>query len=219
MKKEVKKYKAIIFDLDGTLIDSMPYHFQAFKETLKEHGVSMKDATLKHFMGSSTRKILRDIKRIYHFHGKIEDVREERRYHYFQALGKRNILFKGVKKLINSLKKDYKLAIATGSSRVSVRYSITKEFQKMFEYIVTVNDVENGKPAPDQLLFAARKLKVKPSECLMVGDSIYDILAAKKAKMDSVGVLTGYTTKKELLEVGAKKVLKNVVDIKSYLNN
>jgi HAD superfamily hydrolase (TIGR01509 family) len=218
MKKDVKKYKAIIFDLDGTLIDSMPLHFKAFKKTLKEHGVSMKDATLKHFMGSSTKKILQDIKKIYSFQGKVDDVREERRYHYFQELGKKNILFPGVKTLLRNLKKDYKIAIATGSSRVTVRYPMKKEFLDLFDYIVTINDVSNGKPAPDQLLLAAKKMKVKPLECLMVGDSNYDIISAKRAKMNSIGVLTGYTSRKELLDAGAKKVFKSVREIKSYLN-
>ncbi len=195
----------------------MPLHFQAFKGVLKEHGVSMKDAKLKNFMGSSTRKILQDIKKIYPFPGKIEDVREERRYYYFKALGKKNIIFPGVEKVVRDLKEDYRLAIATGSSRVTVRYSMNKKFQKNFDFIVTINDVKKGKPAPDQLLLVANKLKFKPSDCLMVGDSFYDILAAKNAGMDSIGVLTGYTSKKELIKGGAKKVFKSVREIKKFL--
>lgn len=177
----------------------------------------MKDATLKKFMGSSTKKILQDIKKVYHFQGKIEDIREERRYHYFRSLGRKNILFSGVEKLLKDLKRDYKLAIATGSSRVTVRYSLNKHFLNFFDSIVTVNDVKNGKPAPDQLFFVSKKLKVKPSNCLMVGDSLYDIIAAKNAGMDCVGVLTGYTSKEELLGVGANKVLKSVKEIKKFL--
>ena len=218
MKKGIKKYKAIIFDLDGTLIDSMPLHFKAFKETLREHDVSMGDATLKHFMAGSTKKVLESIKKVYDFQGTVKDVREERRYHYFRILGKNEIIFPGVRKLLKELKKDYKLAIATGSSRVITRYSTDKEFQKMFDFIVTINDVKKGKPYPDQLLLVARKLRVKPSECLMIGDSTYDIVAAKRAKMDSFGVLSGYQTKKELLGAGANDVLKSVKEIKSYLN-
>lgn len=217
MKKEIKKYKAIIFDLDGTLIDSMPYHFKAFQETLKEHGVSMKNATLKSFMGSSTKQILIDIKKKYPFEGNLNDIREERRYHYFQSLKNKNILFPGVENLISQLVKKYKLAIATGSSRVTTRYSIKKEFQKNFQTIVTINDVEKGKPAPDQLFLAAKKMKVNPKDCLMIGDSVYDILSAKKAGMDSIGVLTGYTSKKELQKAGATSVLKNVLGLKDIL--
>lgn len=218
MKKENKKYKVLIFDLDGTLIDSMPYHFKAFKETLKEHGVDMKDATLKNFMGGSTKDILVAIKKVYDFDGNIEDVREERRYHYFQVLGKKNILFPGVRETLNSLAKKYKLAIATGSSRVTARYSVDKNFQRLFSSIVTINDVKKGKPAPDQLYLVCKKLNVNPSECLFVGDSVYDILAAKNAKIDSLGVLTGYTPRKKLLDAGAGKILGSVRHIKNYLN-
>jgi HAD superfamily hydrolase (TIGR01549 family) len=212
------KYRAIIFDLDGTLIDSMPLHFKAFKETLKEHGVNMADATLRDFMGSSTKKILQDIKKIYPFEGKIQDVREERRYHYFKALGDKKILFPGVEDTIKKLRYKYRLAIATGSSRVTTRYSISKKFQSYFGFISTLNDVQNSKPAPDQLLLAARKIGVAPKYCLMVGDSTYDIIAAKRARMDSIGVLTGYTSKKELISAGAKVILNSVNEINSYLN-
>ncbi len=218
MKKEMKKYDAIIFDLDGTLIDSMSLHFKAFKDTLKEHGVSMRDSTLKEFMGSSTKKILENIKKVYPFQGKIEDVREERRYHYFKSLGENDIIFSGVEKTLKELKKNYKLAIATGSSRVTARYSVKKEFFNFFKAIVTINDVEKGKPAPDQLLSVAKKLKTIPKRCLMVGDSLFDIIAANNAGMDSIGVLTGYTKKSELLKAGAKTVLRDVSEIKSYLN-
>lgn len=230
MKKEKKsnknvhknincKYKAIIFDLDGTLINSMSYHFMAFKETLKEHGINMKDATLKNFMGGSTRKILQAIKNVYNFPGKIEDIREERRYHYFRLLGNKNIIFPGIESLIKELKENYKLGIATGSSRVTVRYSINKNFQNMFDFIATINDVRRGKPFPDQLILVAKKLRVKPFECLMVGDSSYDGLAARAAGMDFLGVTTGYTSAKELKKNGAAMVLSGVKDINNYLKD
>ncbi len=214
----MKNYKAIIFDLDGTLIDSMPYHFLAFKETLKEHGVSMGDATLKHFMGSSTKKILQNIKNVYPFEGNVDDIREERRYHYFKALKRKNIIFPSVEKMIKSLKKNYKVAIATGSSRVTTRYSVSKRFMNLFDTIVTINDVRREKPYPDQLLLVARRLKISPQECLMVGDSSFDVLSANRAKMDCFGVLTGFTSKKELVNAGAKNVFSSILGIHKYLN-
>lgn len=218
MKKSVKKYKVLIFDLDGTLIDTMPIHFQAFKETLKSHGIKIRSSVLRDFMEGSTKYILEEIKKLYNFSGTIEDIREERRYHYFRLLRKKNILFPGVKKLLKELSREYKLAIATGSSRTSVKYSFEKELQKLFFLIVTINDVKRGKPFPDQLKLVFKKLNVKPSECLMIGDTTFDILSAKNAKIDSIGVTTGYNTKKELIDAGAMITLKDIRDIKNYLN-
>jgi beta-phosphoglucomutase len=214
-KKSKKSYKAIIFDLDGTLINSLPYHFLAFKDMLLEHGLRIDNNRLKKLIGLSTRLILKELKKTYKFKEKIEDLREERRYHYFKFLGRRNIAFPGVKNKLAKLRLEYKLAIATGSSSVLVSHSADKDFQELFDIIVTINDVksERGKPYPDQLLLAARKMKVKPCECLMIGDSIYDGIAAKRAKIDFIGVLSGYNSEKELKNIGAIKVIKSINDL------
>jgi len=212
-----KKYKAIIFDLDGTLINSLPYHLLAFKDILLEHGIRVSDEYLRRRMGLSTSQILREIKKKHHFPEKIADFREERRYHYFKFLGQRDITFAGVKKMISKLRLNYRVAIATGSSRVTYEHSTDKNLQELFDLVVTINDVKHGKPNPEQLLYIARKFRVKPSECLVLGDSIYDALAAKKAGMDCFGVLTGYTSAKELLKAGDKRVLNSVTELPKFL--
>jgi HAD superfamily hydrolase (TIGR01509 family) len=208
MKK--RDYKAVIFDLDGTLINSLPYHFLAFKDLLLEHNIRIDDSHLKKLIGLSTRNILAELKKKYKFKETVVDLREERRYHYFKFLGERDITFAGVKKVLRDLRLNKKLAIATGSSRVTFAHSTDKDFQEMFDVVITINDVKNGKPHPEQLIKAAKKMKVKPSECLVIGDSIYDCMAAKAAKMDSVGVLTGFTSEKELKKAGAMIVLSGV---------
>jgi beta-phosphoglucomutase len=212
-----KKYKAIIFDLDGTLINSLPYHLLSFKDILLEHGIRVSDEYLRKRMGLSTSQVLKEIKKKYHFSENIEDFREERRYHYFKFLGRRDITFAGVKKMISKLRLDYRVAIATGSSKATYQHSTDKNLQELFDLVVTINDVKHGKPNPEQLLYISKKFHVKPSECLMIGDSIYDALAAKNAKMDCFGVLTGYTSAKELLKAGDKMVLKKITDLPKFL--
>lgn len=193
-----KKYKAIIFDLDGTLINSLPYHFLAFKDLLLEHGIRISDNHLKVLMGLPTEDILKELKKKYGFIHDILDLREERRFHYFKFLGLRDIAFPGVKKLLSDLRLNYKLAIATGSSPIVFSHSTKKDFQSLFDTVITISDVVKGKPHPEQLLLAAKKMKVKPSDCLMIGDSTYDALAAKRAKMDFVGITSGYSSKAEM---------------------
>jgi pyrophosphatase PpaX len=215
--KEINKYSTLIFDLDGTLIDSMPYHFAAFKDLLKEHNIKIKKGELEKIIGMPTIKIFEILKKRYKFKEKIVDLREERRYHFFKFLGTKNIAFPGVMNTVKKLKKKYKLAITTGSSRVTFSHSTTLNFQKLFKEVITIDDVKRGKPNPEQLLLVAKKFKVKPSECLMIGDSTFDHLAAKNARMDSIGVLTGSTKKKDLLNSGAKVVIRSVNDLNKVI--
>ena len=219
ISKISKKYKAIIFDLDGTLINSLPYHELAFKDLLLERGIRIDQKNLRNLLGLSTRHILQQLKKKYKFAENIDDLREERRYHYFKFLGFRNIVFPGVIKTLEKLRLNYKLAIATGSSYVTYTHSTDKDFQSLFDQVITINDVPKGKgkPHPDQLLIVSKKLRVKPQDCLMIGDSSYDALSAKRAKMDFIGVTTGHITKDKLLQFGAKTTIKAIKDLNYVL--
>jgi len=77
MEQKKRRYKAIIFDLDGTLINSLPYHFLAFKDMLLEHGVRISDHHLQVLMGLPTEDILKELKKKYGFVHEILDLREE----------------------------------------------------------------------------------------------------------------------------------------------
>jgi HAD superfamily hydrolase (TIGR01549 family) len=212
-----KNYKAIIFDLDGTLINSLPYHFLAFKDMLLEHGVRISDQHLRVLMGLPTEDILKELKKKYGFLHDIMDLREERRYHYFKFLGLRDIIFPGVRKLLSELRLNYKLAIATGSSQIVFYHSTKKDFQALFDTIITIGDVVKGKPDPEQLLLAAKKLKVRPKDCMMIGDSFYDGLAAKRAKIDFIGITSGYSSRKDLKKQKPTALINKITELKNIL--
>jgi len=213
----MKKYKAIIFDLDGTLINSLPYHFLAFKDLLLERGIRISDSHLRVLMGLSTEDILKELKKKYKYPYKNLDLREERRFHYFKFLGQRDISFPGIKKLISSLRLKYKVAIATGSSPIVFSHSTKSDFQILFDEVITISDVKKGKPDPEQLFLCAKKLKVKPFDCLMIGDSIYDAMAAKRAKMDFIGVTTGYSSQKDMEKFPSIALIKNIIEVRKYV--
>jgi HAD superfamily hydrolase (TIGR01509 family) len=211
------KYKAIIFDLDGTLINSLPYHFLAFKDLLLEHGIRIDDRHLKRLMGMPTTDILKELKKKYKFRENVQDLREERRYHYFKFIGMRNIVFKGITATLKKLRMSYKIAVATGSSKIIFLHSTDRDFQDVFDFVATINDVKKGKPYPEQFLYTAKKLRVKPAACLVIGDSTYDAIAAKNAGMDFIGVISGYSKKQTLLEHGAKRAIKSVNELTKIL--
>jgi HAD superfamily hydrolase (TIGR01509 family) len=217
ISKIKKRYKAIIFDLDGTLINSLPYHILAFEDLFLEHGIRIDEDEMKKLVGFSTSNILQIMKKKYKFKEKIQDLREERRYHYFKFLGRKNIVFPGLQKNLEFLRLSHKLAIATGSSRVTFEHSTDRDFRGLFDAVITINDVKLGKPHPYQLLAVAKTIRVKAKECLVVGDSIQDGIAAKKAGMDFIGVLTGYTSERELKKEGAIRVLKSARDLNRIL--
>lgn len=213
----MKKYRAIIFDLDGTLINSLPYHFLAFKDLLLEHDIRIDDNHLKKLIGMSTTDILKELKKKYKFRENVQDLREERRYHYFKFLGRRNIVFPGVTETLRKLRFNCKIAVATGSSKVVFMHSTDRDFQDNFDIVATINDVKRGKPYPEQFFYVARKFHVKPKECLVVGDSIYDAMAAKHAGMDFIGVTSGYNKASILKRYDAVNVIKSVNELPKIL--
>jgi HAD superfamily hydrolase (TIGR01509 family) len=210
-------FKAIIFDLDGTLINSLPYHFLSFKDLLLEHNIRVSDTHLKKLIGYSTEKILRELKKKYKFQENIQDMREERRYHYFKFVGRRDLVFPGVKRILEDLRLNYELAVATGSSMIVFEHSTDKEFQEIFDKVITINDVKKGKPHPDQLILAAKRLRVAPEKCLVIGDSIYDAQAAKNAGMSFIGVTTGYHSVRELKKEGALATIDSIKQLPKRL--
>lgn len=207
MKKEVE---AIIFDLDGTLVDTLPASKLSFKMLLVKRGIDAKDLNISPYAGAPTKTILLFLKKKYGLRETVQDLRMERREIFLSLITKKSLLFDGVESTLRKLSKKYKLAVATGSSFASLFNITSKKFRDLFDVIITIDDVKRGKPNPDQLLLAARKLGVSPSRCLMVGDSRFDQIAAKRAKMNSIGVLTGVVSKKDLLLAGAEDVLKDV---------
>jgi len=212
-----KKYSAIIFDLDGTLIDSMPYHVKAFQKLYSVRHIKVNLNEARSLMGLPASEIIAHLNKKYHVKDNALKMRDERRKYFFEFIKNKDITIKGVKKTIKELRKEYKTAIVTGSSRKSYLGSTDKEFQKLFDCVVCVDDVKNAKPAPDELLLAAKKLKASPTKCLMIGDSRFDQMAGKNAGMNSIGVLTGYTSARKLKLAGAKEVIGSVNDLNKVI--
>lgn len=142
------KIKGIIFDLDGTLIDSLPLHVKSFIEIMKEQGITVQRREIEKMMGLPTSEIFRILQKKYGLKGRIKDLREERRRRYFRALGRRNIVFPGVIKKLKELKSRYKLALATGSSRLVFSRSALKNFMNYLIQLLRWMRLREGNHGP-----------------------------------------------------------------------
>lgn len=182
LKKEIK---AVLFDLDGVLVDSITAWFYVFNDTLRYFG--LKTLPRKRFVRDFGAPIEQDVKK--YFHGKT--IKEVEHAYNMNFKNRKNYvkLFPQSKSVLKNLKRQkIKLGLITNSTRV-ITLTILNHFglKKYFEVIVTMDDVKRRKPSPDMALKACKKLNVKPKNSILIGDTKNDMLAGKRAGCITVG--------------------------------
>jgi N-acetyl-D-muramate 6-phosphate phosphatase len=132
---------------------------------------------------------------------------------------KKFLLVPGVAEMLAALKGRYPMAIVSARHEKStMRFLEQFDIVKYFDVIVTGLSAPHTKPFPDPIFLAAQKMGVKPSECLMIGDTTVDIRAGKSAGAQTVGVLCGFGEEKELRDMGADLILSNTHEVAEVLN-
>lgn len=212
------KKRLICFDLDNTLIESNKAHVTAFqmafaKNKLKKVPAKKIEAMLNGRHAHAVVKLLfPDFN-----NGKIDKIVSD--HHVFIIKTAKYARKIGdVIKTIKEIKRHYKVAIVTNCmhKEINALLKATRLNKNLFDYIVGKEDVRHGKPYPDEILKAEHLARLKAY--FMIGDSIYDIMAAKKAKVKSLSVLTGLAKRKELLKYKPDYVLGNVNELMKLLN-
>lgn len=215
--------KAVIFDMDGVIIDSEPIHMKLENETYKKLSIEVTGDEHRSFVGSTSHYMWGTLKDKYKLNQTLEELIEYDRSTYLKYLNSEECeitLIDGVKELIEDLyEKGIKLAIAS-SSPLNVIEVIAKKFQieEYFEVFVTGDYVERSKPEPDIFLFASEKLGVSPENCVVIEDSHNGVRAAKKAGMKCVGINSDATGSQDIsmadLVINSfKEVSKMIVNI------
>lgn len=214
------KIKAIIFDMDGVLINSTKYIWKSFNKILGEEGVFIDDKSIKKYLGFSLRDKLKLWKKDYGI--KEYDLEEfskragELEFSYYRhRLGENENL----KTLLKELKgKGFKLAVATSSLRWRAEKILDLlGIKDYFEVIITAEDIEKHKPNPEIFLKVAKKLNVKPKNCVVIEDAASGIEAAKRGEMKVIALLTKFQGKEDLKE--ADLIIKHLDELNWKLIN
>jgi beta-phosphoglucomutase family hydrolase len=184
--------RAFIFDMDGTLVDNMRFHTEAWGKLLRENGVEMNahDFLVK-TAGKTNREILPDV------FGAISDERIAELAARKEALYRESFLparktIAGALEFLEAAKNlGVKMAVATAAPQENVEFILDGlNLRKYFDAITTADDVTRGKPDPEIFLKSAEKLGVEPRACLVFEDALGGFEAARRAAMKSIGIAT-----------------------------
>lgn len=178
-------YDAVIFDCDGTLVDSMSAHFEAWCDALAVYGAGgvLREDVFLAMGGRPSRDIVMELNDHYGLKLDPAAMALAKREAFFKRMGSITLIDE-VAAFAKSLRGRMPMAVATGSNRRVVEKTLQMlGISDWFDEVVTSEDVVEGKPAPDVFLYAAKLLGVAPSRCLVLEDAPAGILAAQRAGM------------------------------------
>ena len=184
---------AVIFDLDGVLVDTAKYHYQAWRKLANELGFEFTELENEQFKGVSRKRcleILLDIGGVKVSQQEFDRYLVTKNDDYLALIENMNAseILPDVLKVLNFLK-DKKIPLALGSASKNAKPILEKVgLIAYFQSIVDGTDVTKAKPNPQVFLLAAEQLEVEPSKCIVFEDSVAGIVAANKASMISIGV-------------------------------
>lgn len=182
--------KAVIFDMDGVLVNSEPLYLSLNREFYKKIGADISPEEYQSFIGMGGPAMWGYIVSKYQLNYTVEELKAHDLQFKYDALKSTNLVpIEGVVEFLYFLKaKQLPLGIASSGRRKNIDLILSKlGIEKYFSVIVSGEEVENGKPDPDIFLLAAKKLNTNPVTCVVVEDSKNGVTAAKLAGMQCVG--------------------------------
>jgi beta-phosphoglucomutase len=213
--KQLLMLKSFIFDMDGVLVDSMPYHVDAWITVFSEININISSQDIYNIEGSNYKGLINLAFNKAGRTPKLNDFKELSR--------KKELIFKKINKLkpfdgmvecLNKLKEQYSLGVVSGSDRKIVHWIIDKFFPGLFDVIVSGEDVDEGKPSPEPYLKAVKMLNIKQDECIVIENAPLGVESAKNAGLYCVAVPT-YVEPQNLKK--ADLVLNDHIALRKYL--
>jgi beta-phosphoglucomutase len=188
----MKNFSAIIFDMDGVIVDSEPLHQKAFEMLFEELGKKHDHGIVFHeYYGRSDGALLRDFIARNKVPCELEDLTQRKLKYFLKYLREHRPIFKELHQLVPELAKHYKLGIASSNFRhvIDVVMEISG-LRQHFNVIVGFEDIRFTKPDPEIYFTAAKLLNARPSQCCVIEDAALGVQAAKMAGMTCIGLTT-----------------------------
>lgn len=212
-------FKAVIFDLDGTLLDTLPDIQFVLNETLKKFGYPAitREQTRAYIGEGAYRFVERALPE--------NAENKEECFEYFKRVyascnNEHTRPFGGVMELLHGLKaQGVKMAIVTNKPQAATEECVKQFFDGIFDFVSGDSGLLPCKPDPASAQYAALSMRVSPAECAFVGDGETDALTAINAEMFGVSVLWGYRTREELEKVGATRFVSTIEELGKILQN
>jgi beta-phosphoglucomutase family hydrolase len=195
------KLEAVIWDMDGVLADTAPYHLRAWQETFSKRGISFTEADFMRGFGVRNDAIIRNILGEQITEAEIEAIAQEKEATFRRIIGQDIKPLPGALELLRQLHdRGIKMAIASSTVIENIRLIVgSLGIENYFEAIITGHDVSQGKPSPQVFLVAAQRLSVNPANSIVIEDAVAGVKAAKSAGMPCVAV-TGSHPREKLKE-------------------
>jgi HAD superfamily hydrolase (TIGR01509 family) len=212
---------ALIFDLDGTLVDTVYAHVFTWQRALAEAGMPVDGWRIHRRIGMSgglfTRAVARELGR--EINSSEADSLQRRHEELFQEVLPERRLLPGARELLEYLRgSGIPHGIATSGRRPEINASLSALGVGNETIVVERGDVQRAKPAPDLFLNCQQRLGVSVDECYVIGDAVWDLLAARRARMLSIGLLSGGYGEDELMRAGAFRVYRDPAELHSSLD-
>ena len=221
------RLQAVLFDMDGLIVDTEPIHFEAFRTYMSRFGVDMPETMMSDFIGYSDVENLTDLKAKYKVEEPLDRMVAERRAIYRELIKTLPIkVFPGFWEFSAAARaQGMKQAVVSSAAAEQVEIVLARLFDtrpddgppaRYFDAIVSGDDVEHNKPAPDVYLEGAKRLSVPPALCLALEDSPPGARSASTAGMLVVAVPNEYT--RGLSFSGVQAVVGSLDGVREYLD-
>lgn len=186
----MRPFRAVIFDMDGVIVNSEPHHERAFQEVLLDLGYpDLGGLTFADYVGRSDHDLLVDFIARHKPAQSLAELLALKRERVMKVLVEARPIFEGLPELVEKLARPYALAVASGSEHPVIQTVLSlRGLQPFFQVIVSASDVKRGKPAPDIFLHTARLLGVAPRDCVVIEDSKPGVAAGLAAGMQVIAI-------------------------------
>ena len=224
MSLDLTRIRALCFDVDGTLSDTDDQFVRKLVKILKPFRYLLANNDPHDFARRVVMATEAPGNFLYGLPDRLgidDEIAVFGDFIYRLGLGKNPkpfLLMDGVKTMLDQLHPHYPMAVVSARGERSTHWFLDQfELTPLFKTIVTAQTCQYTKPYPNPIQWAAAEMGVLPAECLMIGDTTVDIIAAKAAGAQSAGVLCGFGEKAELLAAGADIIIENTINIIDHL--